>query len=135
MWPGTDKCCRTQPDRNIRKIWAKRKRFTECRIRDCRDHGHDVDRRNINEIRGTHKGEQQRVLKTNGGMVRRLKENFKEHNEEFKITKIEDLKIKKRLENNILGPEGRLMEDVSPVDQICCSEQVLDNRILLLEQE
>jgi hypothetical protein len=67
--------------------------------------------------------------------VRRLKENFKEHNEEFKITKIEDLKIKKRLENNILGPEGRLMEDVSPVDQICCSEQVLDNRILLLEQE
>ena len=39
------------------------------------------------------------------------------------------------MENNILGPEGRLKEDLSPVDQICCSEQEMESRMLPLKQE
>jgi len=65
-------------------------------------------------------------------MENRLKDNIKE---EFESTRVENQRNLERLEYNILGPEGRLMEDMSPVDQISCSEQELENRMSPLEQE
>ena len=54
--------------------------------------------------------------------VKEMQDTIKE---EVKKTREENQRNLERLEYNILGPEGRLMEDMSPVDQISCSEQEL----------
>ena len=58
-------------------------------------------------------------------VLNNVKEMQNDIKEGFKSTRVENQRNLERLEYNILGPEGRLMEDMSPVDQISCSEQEL----------
>ena len=50
--------------------------------------------------------------------------------EEFRKTRIQNLKIRERLEKTNKGPEGRIEKELSQETQHCCSEKEMEIKIL-----
>ena len=55
--------------------------------------------------------------------------------EEFRKSRIQNLKNRERLEKTIRGPEGRLEKEINQVTQHCCDRKQMKIKIFPLIQE